>query len=77
MFVYLYPLTDTYKRNRNVVMLEMIYNGYFGKGHNVIHRELKDQGLFDLHPYQIEYSRQQFIAILKMGDKDVQNIIID
>jgi hypothetical protein len=53
----IYPeeLMKIYNNNNNVVMLEMVYNGYFGKGHNVIHKELKEQGLFAPHPYQIEY----------------------
>lgn len=70
-------LKQIYDQSANVVMLEMVYNGYFGQGHNVIHKELKERGLFASHPYQIEYNREQFIAILGMGDRDVQNIIID
>ena len=70
-------LIEIYTKSANVVMLEMVYNGYFGKGHNVIHKELKERGLFASHPYQIEYNRDQFIEILKMGDKDVRNIIVD
>lgn len=71
-------LTYIYNAKRNVVMLEMTYNGFFGKGHNVIHKELKDSGFwFDAHPYNFEYSKQQFKNILEMGDKDVQNVIID
>lgn len=69
-------LTNIYEQN-NVVMLEMIYNGFFGKGHNVIHRDLKDQGLFETHPYNLDYTKEQFIKILEMGGLDVQNVIID
>jgi L-amino acid N-acyltransferase YncA len=70
-------LTKIYKENVNVVMLEMVYNGYFGKGHNVTHKELTDNGLFNAHPYNIDYSKDEFIKILEMGDVDVQNVIID
>ena len=70
-------LRNIYKSNKNVVMLEMVYNGYFGKGHNVIHRDLNERRLFNHHPYNIVYSRQQFMEILEMGNKDVRNIIID
>lgn len=70
-------LKQIYNNNRNVMMLGMIYNGYFGKGHNVTHRELYDKGLFTAHPYEIEYSLEEFKEILRMGDRDVQNIIID
>ncbi|OPX88216.1 MAG: hypothetical protein A4E53_02108 [Pelotomaculum sp. PtaB.Bin104] len=71
-------LTNIYTKKSNVVMLEMTYNGFFGKGHNIIHKKLKDLGLwFDTHPYNFVYSKQQFLSILEMGDKDVQNIIIN
>lgn len=73
-----HELTNIYTKKNNVVMFEMTYNGFFGKGHNVIHKELKDAGLwFDTHPYNFIYSKQQFLTILEMGDKDVQNIIIN
>lgn len=70
-------LESVFKNKNNVVMLEMTYNGFFGKGHNVNHKELKDHGLFETHPYHLEYSMKQFIEILEMGDKDAQNVIID
>ncbi len=70
-------LSSIYADKDNVVMIEMIYNGFFGKGHNVTHKELNDRGLFYTYPYNLEYSKEQFINILKMGDKNVQNIIID
>lgn len=69
-------LTNIYRKN-NVVMLEVIYNGFFGKGHNVIHKKLNEQGLFQTYPYNIEYSKEEFMKILEMGDVDVQNVIID
>lgn len=69
-------LTSIYGQD-NVVMLELVYNGFFGKGHNVIHKDLKNHGLFEDHPYNIEYTKEQFIKILEMGDVDVQNVIID
>lgn len=69
-------LTSIYNQD-NVVMLELIYNGFFGKGHNVIHRDLKNQGLFEIHPYNLDYTKEQFIKILEMGDVDVQNVIIN
>lgn len=66
-----------YNSNRNVIMIEMVYNGFFGKGHNVNHRTLSDNGLFPAHPYKIDYKRNEFIQILEMGDANVQNIIIN
>jgi len=69
-------LRNKYNKN-NVVMLELVYNGFFGKGHNVNHKNLKDQGLFEAPPYKLDYTKEQFIKILGMGDVNVQNVIID
>lgn len=70
-------LTEIYNRKNTVVMLEMIYNGFFGKGRNVNHKDLNDLGLFYTYPYNIKYSKSDFTKILEMGDKDVQNVIIN
>jgi len=71
-------LSEMYNyKKENIVMLEMIYNGFFGKGKNVTHHVLKEANLFPFHPYKIDYTKEQFVHILNMGDKDVQNIIIN
>jgi len=70
-------LTNIYMKNLNVEILELIYNGFFGKGHNVNHKSLYTKGLFSAHPYKINYTKDEFIKILEMGDVNVQNIIID
>jgi len=61
----------------NVVVLEMIYNGYFGKGKNITHRTLKENGCFEGYPYTTKLHKEQFKYILEMGGKSVQDIIID
>ncbi len=70
-------LTEFYETKPNIVMLEMVYNGVFGKGHNVPYGTLKEAGLFEGHPYGIEYSRSEFLQILEMGGRDAKNIVID
>jgi len=70
-------LRDLYNNKPNLVLLEMVYNGYFGKGKNVTCKSLKDNNLFYTYPYNIQLSKQQFISILEMGDKNVQDVIID
>jgi hypothetical protein len=62
-------------RKRNLVVFEFVYNGFFGKGHNVICNNLKAQGLFNTYPYDIKYSPDEFKKIIEMGGKDVKNII--
>jgi len=71
-------LTTLYnKKNNNLIMIEMVYNGFFGKGKNITYRALSDQGLFPTYPYNIQYNKDQFIKILEMGGADVSNIIIN
>lgn len=72
-------LLEIYNSKRsNIVVFELLYNGVFGKGHNISHNELQSSGLwFEKYPYEFQYSKEQFLGILKMGDKDVKNIIIN
>lgn len=70
-------LRRIYVGKSNLVLLELLYNGYFGKGHNITYNELKNSDLFETYPYEIGYTPKQFKTILEMGDKDVQNVIID
>lgn len=70
-------LLTFYKEKYNLLIIEMVYNGYFGKGHNINFQSLKENGLFETYPYNIEYGKPEFEQILKMGGKNVQNIIID
>lgn len=71
-------LTELYhKKDKNLVMIEMVYNGFFGKGKNITHKSLSDQGLFSTYPYDIEYTKSQFVEILEMGGVDVSDVIID
>lgn len=55
---------------RNLCTITLLYNGYFGKGRNVNHRWLKDNGLFGVHPYRIVLDPEQVRSILKEGDID-------
>lgn len=70
-------LINLYETKKNLVMISMVYNGFFGRGNNVTHNLLSRNGLFNSHPYQIDYTRDEFIRILEMGKKDVQTIIIN
>ena len=68
---------DSLYNRRNLVIIILIYNGYFGKGHNINHATLKEKGLFEGYPYLNKLTKEQFEQILEMGGKDVQNIIIN
>ena len=68
-----------YQNDKNLVVIEMLYYGYFGIGHNVNNAWLSDNGFFsyDEYPANIQVSPNQFRTILKEGDIDVSNVIID
>jgi hypothetical protein len=70
-------LKNFFYEKKNIVLIEMLYNGFFGKGKNVTFKELKDNGLFNDYPYNVKLSKEQFIFIIEMGGKNVSNIIIN
>ncbi len=67
-----------YENDKNVVVIELLYYGYFGAGNNINNAWLSDNGYFNgAYPASIEVSPAQFIEILREGDVDVSNVIID
>lgn len=70
-------LIDLYNAKKNLVILVLLYNGYFGKGNNVNHHTLSRKGLFETHPYKIEYTKADFESILMLANANVKNIILD
>lgn len=54
---------------KNLVIVEMVYNGFFGKGNNITFKELKETGLFNDYPYNVKLTKEQFELILRMGGK--------
>lgn len=70
-------LINIYNTSANLYLITMTYNGYLGSGNNITYMDLKNAGYFNTYPYQVKLNRMQFENILKMGGKDVQNIIIN
>ena len=68
---------DEWYKKKNLAVIVLIYNGYFGKGKNINYATLKENGLFESYPYVNKLSKSQFEQVLKLGGKNVQNIIID
>lgn len=66
-----------YNEKRNIYVLTMVYNGYLGVGNNITFNALKGKGYFDTYPYQVKLNRIQMEDILRMGGKDVCNIVIN
>lgn len=67
-----------YNNERSLVVIEMLYYGFFGSGNNVNWVWLKNNGFWgDGYPTSQRLSHEQFAAILKEGNIDVSNIVID
>ena len=67
-----------YDNDRNVVVIELLYHGYFGAGHNINNAWLTDNGYFNgAYPALIEVSPERCKALLMEGDVDVSNVIVD
>ena len=62
----------------NVVVVEMVYLGFFGGGHNVNWTWLKQSGLHkECHPNQARYSPSEFFAVLTRGGVSREDVVID
>lgn len=70
-------LQRIYNDKRNIYVLTMVYNGYLGSGNNITFNELKSKGYFDTYPYQVKLNRTAMEDILRMGGKNVCDIVIN
>lgn len=71
-------LTNLYQSKKpNIVIYEFIYNGFFGKGHNITYKTLSQLNLFNTYPYNIRYTREQVCKILELGGKNVKDTFVN
>lgn len=69
-----------YHNDYNMIVYELLYYAYFGVGNNVNCAWLMEQGLWSKdggYPTNTKLDHEEFIKVLKKGNLDVQNIIID
>lgn len=73
-----YKLKTQYDTWANLTLIELLYYGYFGAGNNVNWKWLKDNDCWPgTHPMNFRYTKTQFETILREGNVDVDNVIID
>ncbi|MCF0134304.1 MAG: hypothetical protein HUJ72_10595 [Blautia sp.] len=75
-------LQNRYNNDRNMMVYEMLYYGYFGSGNNVNMAWLDNNGYWCgahnvSYPALIRLSPNEFKEILQEGNVDVSNVIID
>lgn len=69
-----------YDNDKNLVVIELLYYGYFGEGNNVNMDWLDSNGYWagtNEYPANVQLTPEQFKAILREGNVDVQNVIIN
>lgn len=73
-------LRTKYDNDNNMVVYELLYYGFFGAGNNINCAWLRSHNLWSKdggYPTNTKLSPDEFRLILKEGNLDVQNIIID
>jgi hypothetical protein len=73
-------IQEKYTVERNLVVIEMLYYGYFGGGNNVNMDWLDNNGYWsgqNEYPANVRLTPTQFKEILSEGKVNVQNVIID
>lgn len=71
-------LQNKYLYDRTLVAVELVYYGYFGEGNNVNMDWLDNNGCWGSgYPTETKLSVSQFKNILRRGNIDVNNVIVD
>ena len=71
-------LKKMYEQSVSLVIIELVYYGFFGGGNNINWVWLKENGCWaNNYPTSQKLSHEQFTKILKKGKIDVNNIIIN
>lgn len=71
-------LRTKYDTLNELTVIELLYCGYFGAGNNVNWSWLNNNNCWPGgHPMTLRFSRDQFDKIMKEGNVDVSNVIID
>ena len=71
-------LQTKYNTSANLTLIELLYYGFFGAGNNVNWAWLQNNNCWPgTHPLTLRFSRDQFDKIMKRGNVDVENVIIN
>ncbi|MCB5442401.1 GNAT family N-acetyltransferase [[Ruminococcus] lactaris] len=71
-------LQNQYNNKSSLILIELVYYGFFGAGNNLNWVWLKNNGCWEnSHPLMQRLTKEQFKKILKAGNLDVSNVIID
>lgn len=66
-----------YNKQKNICVIELIYNHAFGAGNNVNHYTLNERGIWkSCHPFQAIYTMDDFKKILTLANQPKDKLII-
>ena len=66
-----------YYKQKNICVVELVYNHAFGAGNNVNHCTLNDRGIWKgCHPFQAVYTMEDFKEILTLAKQPKDKLII-
>lgn len=80
---HLFPVKQPkYDNDKNMFVVELLYYGYFGEGHNINMDTLENKGYWSsshggVYPALIRLTPGEFKQILREGNINVNNVIID
>lgn len=68
-----------YYNDKNLILIEMLYYGYFGAGNNINYDWLIKNGYFrkDVYPANILITKKDYERILQEGEINVSNVIVN
>lgn len=73
-------IKEKYENDANLMVLEIVYYGFFGAGNNVNQKWLNQNGYWTsngIYPTNRQLRPEEFKAILREGNIDVSNVIIN
>lgn len=70
-------INSFYKNQKNLYVIELVYNHAFGAGNNINHYTLNNKKIWkDCHPFQAVYSMDDFKEILTLANQPNDKLII-
>lgn len=73
-----YQLRTKYDTSKSLTVIELLYYGYFGAGNNISWSWLNDNDCWPGgHPMSLRFNREHIDKIMRKGNVDVENVIIN
>jgi hypothetical protein len=75
-------LHEKYRSDKNLIVIQLLYYGFFGSGNNINMDWLDNNGLWspagsDIYPANIQLSPQQCRIILEAGGVDINSVFLE